>query len=56
MRGILKSLSLLAALVVVTTAAATPAKTFTSKPFAGVKANTGSVSAMVEGSKITLLV
>jgi hypothetical protein len=56
MRGILKALTLLSALVAVTTAAAAPTKTYTSKPFAGVKANTGTVMATVDGGKITLKV
>jgi hypothetical protein len=56
MRGIAKAFTLLAALVAVTTAAAQPIKTFTSKPFAGVKANTGNVMATVEDGKITLRV
>ncbi|HEU5155064.1 MAG TPA: hypothetical protein VFU03_10070 [Gemmatimonadales bacterium] len=56
MRGILKGLTMLAALVAVTTAAAAPAKTYVSKPFAGVKANTGTVTATVDNGKITLKV
>ncbi|MFN8653808.1 MAG: hypothetical protein U0133_18015 [Gemmatimonadales bacterium] len=56
MRGILKALTVMAALVTVTTAAAAPVKTFTSKPFAGVKANTGTVTATVDMGKITLKV
>lgn len=56
MRGILKSLALVAVLVGVTTAAAAPAKTFMSKPFAGVKANTGTVTATVDMGKISLKV
>ena len=56
MRGILKGLTLLAALVTVTTAAAAPAKSYTSKPFAGAKANTGTVTATVDNGKITLKV
>ncbi len=56
MRGILKALTVVAALVTVTTAAAMPAKTFMSKPFAGVKANTGTVTATVDMGKITLKV
>jgi hypothetical protein len=56
MRGIAKAFTLVAALVTVTTAAAMPAKTFTSKPFTGVKANTGSVTATVDNGRITLKV
>lgn len=56
MRGILKALTLGAALVSLTTAAAAPLKTFTSKPFAGVKANTGTVTATVDNGTITLKV
>jgi hypothetical protein len=56
MRGIAKALTLLTALVAVTTAAAQPIKTYTSKPFAGVKANTGTVMATVDNGKITLRV
>jgi hypothetical protein len=56
MRGILKALTVMAALVTVTTAAAMPVKTFMSKPFAGVKANTGTVTATVDAGKITLKV
>ncbi len=56
MRGILKALTVVAALVTVTTAAAMPVKTFMSKPFAGVKANTGSVTATVDMGKIHLKV
>jgi hypothetical protein len=55
MRGITKALTLLA-LVAVTTAAAKPIKTYTSKPFTGVKANTGIVMATVDNGKITLRV
>lgn len=54
MRGITKALTLLVALVAVTTAAAMPAKVWTSKQFAGAKANTGTVTATSEGGKITL--
>ena len=56
MRGMTKALTMLVALVAVTTAAAAPVKTYTSKPFAGVKANTGTVMATVDGGKITLKV
>ena len=56
MRGMTKALTMLVALVAVTTAAAAPLKTYTSKPFAGVKANTGTVMATVDGGKITLKV
>ena len=38
------------------TAAAAPVKTYTSKPFAGAKANTGTVTATVDNGKITLKV
>jgi hypothetical protein len=55
MLGMFKTLSLVAALVAVNTAAA-PAKTYTSKPFAGAKANTGTVTATVDNGKITLKV
>lgn len=54
MLKIAKALSLLVAVVAVTTAAAAPIKTYMSKPFAGVKANTGTVTATVDGGKITL--
>ena len=54
MLKIAKAMSLLVAVVAVTTAAAAPVKTFMSKPFAGVKANTGTVMATVDGGKITL--
>ena len=54
MLKIAKAFSLLLAVVAVTTAAAAPVKTYMSKPFAGVKANTGSVMATVDGGKITL--
>lgn len=54
MRGILKAFTVLLALVTVTTAAAAPIKTFTSTPFAGAKANTGTVTATVDAGKITL--
>ena len=56
MRGMTKALTMLVALVAVTTAAAAPLKTYTSKPFAGVKANTGNVVATVDGGMITLKV
>jgi hypothetical protein len=56
MRSMFKALSLVAALVAVNTAAAAPAKTYTSKPFAGAKANTGTVTATVDNGKITLKV
>ena len=56
MRGILKAVTMLSALVVVTTAAAAPVKSYTSKPFAGAKANTGTVTATVESGKIMLKV
>lgn len=54
MRGFAKALTLLVTLVAVTTAAAMPVKTWTSKPFMGGKANTGTVTATVDGGKITL--
>jgi len=56
MHGILKGLTMVAVLVGLTTAAAAPAKTYTSKPFAGAKANTGMVTATVDNGKITLKV
>ena len=56
MRGILKALTMVSALVVMTTAAAAPVKTYTSKPFAGVKANTGTVTATVDAGRISLKV
>ena len=56
MHGILKGLTMVAVLVGLTTAAAAPAKTYTSKPFAGAKANTGTVTATVDNGKITLKV
>ena len=55
MHALLKGLTMLA-LAAVTTAAAVPAKTYTSKPFAGAKANTGTVTATVDNGKITLKV
>ena len=54
MRGIAKALTLVAAMVAVTTAAAAPVQTYTSRPFAGAKANTGTVTATVDGGRITL--
>ena len=54
MRGMTKALTTLVALIAVATAAAAPIKTYTSKPFAGVKANTGSVTATVDNGKITM--
>lgn len=54
MRRMLAVMALLVGLVSTTTAAAFAPKMFTSKPFAGVKANTGTVSATVDGGKITL--
>jgi hypothetical protein len=56
MHGILKGLTMVAVLVGLTTAAAAPVKTYTSKPFAGAKANTGTVTATVDNGKITLKV
>ena len=56
MYGILKGLTMVAAVIGLTTAAAAPAKTYTSKPFAGAKANTGTVTATVDNGKITLKV
>jgi len=54
MRGFAKALTLLVTLVAVTTAAAMPVKTWTSKQFMGGKANVGTVTATVDGGKITL--
>lgn len=56
MRGIAKVAAMLVAVVTMTTAAAAPVKTYMSRPFAGVKANTGTVSATVDMGKITLKV
>ncbi len=56
MRRILAALTVLVALVGMTTAATYAPKSFTSKPFMGVKANTGTVSATVENGMITLKV
>jgi hypothetical protein len=56
MYGILKGLTLMAAVIGLTTAAAAPAKTYVSKQFAGAKANTGTVTATVDNGKITLKV
>ena len=56
MHGILKGLTMVAVLVGLTTAAAAPVKTYTSKPCAGAKANTGTVTATVDNGKITLKV
>ena len=56
MHGTLKGLTMVAVLVGLTTAAAAPVKTYTSKPFAGAKANTGTVTATVDNGKITLKV
>jgi len=54
MHGILKGLTMVAVLVGLTTAAAAPVKTYTSKPFAGAKANTGTVTATVDNGKIVV--
>ncbi|MGH7702619.1 MAG: hypothetical protein ACREMO_05970 [Gemmatimonadales bacterium] len=52
----LKALSLgaLVAVMALTTAAGYAPKTWTSKPFAGVKANTGTVTAAKDGDKMVL--
>jgi len=56
MRRMLAAAAMLVTLVGVTTAATYAPRTFTSKPFTGVKANTGTVMATVEGGRITLKV
>lgn len=56
MRRILAAVAMLVTVVGMTTAATYAPKTYTSKPFMGVKANTGTVSAMVENGTITLKV
>jgi len=56
MRRILAAVAMLVTVVGMTTAATYAPKMYTSKPFTGVKANTGTVSAMVENGKITLKV
>ena len=56
MRRMFAAVAMLVTLVGMTTAATYAPKTFTSKPFMGVKANTGSVTATVEGGRITLQV
>jgi hypothetical protein len=56
MRRMLAAVAVLVTLVGMTTAATYAPKTFTSKPFMGAKANTGTVTASVENGKITLKV
>ncbi len=56
MRRILAAVAMLVTVVGMTTAATYAPKMYTSKPFAGVKANTGTVSATVDNGKITLKV
>jgi len=56
MRRMIAAVAMLAALVGVTTAAGYAPKSQTSKPFMGVKANTGTVTATVDMGKITLKV
>lgn len=56
MRRILAAVAMLVTVVGMTTAATYAPKTYTSKPFAGVKANTGTVSATVENGRIMLKV
>ena len=56
MRRILATLATLVVVVGMTTAATFPAKTWTSKPFMGAKANTGTVTATADMGKITLRV
>jgi len=56
MRRMLAAFALLVTLVGMTTAATYAPKTWTSKPFMGAKANTGTVSATVDMGKITLKV
>lgn len=56
MRRMFAAVAMLVTMVGMTTAATYAPKTFTSKPFMGVKANTGSVTATVEGGRITLQV
>jgi hypothetical protein len=53
MRRILAAVAMLVTVVGMTTAATYAPKTYTSKPFMGVKANTGTVSAMVENGKVS---
>ncbi len=56
MRRILAAVAMLVTVVGMTTAATYAPKMYTSKPFAGVKANTGTVSATVDNGKIALKV
>lgn len=56
MRRTLAALALLVTVVGMTTAATYAPKSYTSKPFMGVKANTGTVSATVDNGSITLKV
>ncbi len=56
MRRMIAAVAMLVTMVGMTTAATYAPKTFTSKPFMGVKANTGSVTATVEGGRISLQV
>lgn len=56
MRRMLATLAMLVAVAGMTTAATYAPKTWTSKKFEGVKANTGTVSATAENGRITLTV
>ncbi len=56
MRRTLAALAMLVTVVSMTTAATYAPKTWTSKPFMGAKANTGTVSATVDNGTITLKV
>lgn len=56
MRRMLAAVAVLVTLVGMTTAATFAPKVLTSKPFMGPKANTGTVTATVDGGKITLKV
>ena len=56
MRRMLAVLAMLVTMVGMTTAATYASKTWTSRPFMGAKANTGTVTATVDAGKITLKV
>ncbi len=56
MRRMLAAVAMLVTLVGMTTAATYAPKSYTSKPFMGAKANTGTVTATVDAGRITLAV
>ncbi len=56
MRRMFAAVAMLVTLVGMTTAATYAPKSFTSKPFMGVKANTGTVTATVDAGRISLKV